>query len=271
MNDFGARAIAGGGIADVRGCLILSRDGLVLGGYPDDETGVKPSWFRFASLGEPERGFVQFGDQVWFYVRRPAYGAFAVANAGVRPGLVIDQIERLLAAEESRNRRDTLRGPRPPVDPRPAAVVDPSVREREFHVDAPGSGQRGGTPWSRTTPPAADGASADPAKEELAKVASGVGRSGDATPADGPTSDPKAKADEDAGGDAKPAKSPMARMRTTTRIRRRPRRGRSSGGGPATTQRQGCGRARSDGARRGRRGGPVLLAKEFSRLLQDEA
>ena len=52
-----------------------------------------------------------------------------------------------------------------------------------------------------------DGAPADPVKEELAKVGSGVGRSGDATPADGPTSDPKAKADEDAGGDPKESKS----------------------------------------------------------------
>ena len=32
-----SRRIAGG-VGDVRGCLILSRDGLVLGLYPDDET-----------------------------------------------------------------------------------------------------------------------------------------------------------------------------------------------------------------------------------------
>ncbi len=113
MDDYSALAYRiAGGVADVRGCLILSRDGLILGSYPDDETAVKPAWVRFASLGDPERSFVEFGDQVWVYVRRPAYGAFAVANAGVRPGLVIDQLEGILtSAEESRNRRDTLRVP----------------------------------------------------------------------------------------------------------------------------------------------------------------
>ena len=113
MDDYSALAYRiAGGVADVRGCLILSRDGLILGSYPDDETAVKPAWVRFASLGDPERSFVEFGDQVWVYVRRPAYGAFAVANAGIRPGLVIDQLEGILAsAEESRNRRDTLRVP----------------------------------------------------------------------------------------------------------------------------------------------------------------
>ena len=67
--------------------VILSRDGLILGSYPDDETAVKPAWVRFASLGDPERSFVEFGDQVWVYVDGRAYGAFAVANAGVRPEL----------------------------------------------------------------------------------------------------------------------------------------------------------------------------------------
>ena len=86
MDDYSALAYRiAGGVADVRGCLILSRDGLILGSYPDDETAVKPAWVRFASLGDPELSFVEFGDQVWVYVRRPAYGAFAVANAGIRP------------------------------------------------------------------------------------------------------------------------------------------------------------------------------------------
>ena len=113
MDDYSALAYRiAGGVADVRGCLILSRDGLILGSYPDDETAVKPAWVRFASLGDPERSFVEFGDQVWVYVRRPAYGAFAVANAGVRPGLVIDQLEGILrSAEEARSRRETLRVP----------------------------------------------------------------------------------------------------------------------------------------------------------------
>jgi hypothetical protein len=210
MDDYSALAYRiAGGVADVRGCLILSRDGLILGSYPDDETAVKPAWVRFASLGDPERSFVEFGDQVWVYVRRPAYGAFAVANAGIRPGLVIDQLENILAsAEESRNRRDTLRVPEASGGPaaKPHSPSRPS-----------GNGSSSSTPpapdsaearhWSRTTPPAADGASAGSLKGEPAKVASGVGRSGDATPADGPTSDPKAKADADPGDDPKAARS----------------------------------------------------------------
>jgi hypothetical protein len=105
MEDFDALAAAlGAGIADLRGCLILSRDGLVLGGHPDTaEQELKASWLRFAALGEPERGFVQFGNEIWSYTRKGPYGSFAVTGLGVRPGIVIDHIERvLLAAEETR-------------------------------------------------------------------------------------------------------------------------------------------------------------------------
>ena len=143
MDDYSALAYRiAGGVADVRGCLILSRDGLILGSYPDDETAVKPAWVRFASLGDPERSFVEFGDQVWVYVRRPAYGAFAVANAGIRPGLVIDQLENILmSAEESRNRRDTLRVPEASGGPpaKPQSSIRPSANGSSI-VDAPGPG-----------------------------------------------------------------------------------------------------------------------------------
>ena len=107
MEDFDALAAAlGAGIADLRGCLILSRDGLVLGGYPDAaEQELKASWLRFAGLGEPERGFVQFGNEIWSLARRGPYGSFAVTGTGVRPGIVIDHMERvLLAAEEARSK-----------------------------------------------------------------------------------------------------------------------------------------------------------------------
>ena len=114
MDDYsGLAARAAAGVDGLRGCLILSRDGLVLGAHPDDDEAIaKPGWLRFATLGDPERSFVEFGDQVWAYVRRGPYAAFAVADAGVRPGLVIDQLEQaLLTAEESRTRREGLRAP----------------------------------------------------------------------------------------------------------------------------------------------------------------
>ena len=158
MDDYSALAYRiAGGVADVRGCLILSRDGLILGSYPDDETAVKPAWVRFASLGDPERSFVEFGDQVWVYVRRPAYGAFAVANAGVRPGLVIDQLEGILtSAEESRNRRDTLRVPRHRVARRKPPTSS-YKRRRTATVRPAGSGQRPGTALGPTARLAVDG------------------------------------------------------------------------------------------------------------------
>jgi hypothetical protein len=200
MDDYSALAYRiAGGVADVRGCLILSRDGLILGSYPDDETAVKPAWVRFASLGDPERSFVEFGDQVWVYVRRPAYGAFAVANAGVRPGLVIDQLEGILtSAEESRNRRDTLRVPEASGGPpgKPPTSLHPSTNGGSTSV-APAPGSAEARHWARSTPPAADGKAAT---VEMAEMASAVGRSGDRAAADGASSESADAADADADG-----------------------------------------------------------------------
>ncbi len=113
MEDFNALAMSLAlGIADVRGCLMLSRDGLVLGAHPAEAEGsTTRAWIRFATIGDPERGFVQFGTETWCYVRRTPYAGFAVAGPGPRPGLVIDHMEQvLLAAEESRSRHEGLRG-----------------------------------------------------------------------------------------------------------------------------------------------------------------
>jgi hypothetical protein len=101
------------GVTGVSGALILSRDGLVLGAHPDEGEGLaKQAWLRFSSLGEPDRSFVEFPDQVWAYVKRGPYAAFATAQGGTRPGVLVDQIEQVLyLAEEGRARRDTLRVP----------------------------------------------------------------------------------------------------------------------------------------------------------------
>lgn len=113
MEDFNALAAAvAAGLDDVRGCLILSRDGLVLGVHPAaGEVAAKSAWLRLAGIGEVERGFLQFGTEIWCYVRRGPYAAFALAGQGVRPGLVIDHMEQaLLTAEEARSRREAMRG-----------------------------------------------------------------------------------------------------------------------------------------------------------------
>jgi hypothetical protein len=112
LEDFNVLAISlGQGMADVRGCLVLSRDGLVLGAHPaESERATTRAWIRFATIGHPERGFVQFGTETWCYVRRAPYAGFAVAGPEERAGLVIDHMEQVLeAAEERRSRQE---GPR---------------------------------------------------------------------------------------------------------------------------------------------------------------
>jgi hypothetical protein len=99
---------------DVRGCLVLSRDGMILGAYPEeDEQSFKPAWLTFAHVGEARRGFVEFSDQMWAYVHRGPYAAFVITGTGVRPGVLLDQLEQaVLAAEESRAKKgETLKVP----------------------------------------------------------------------------------------------------------------------------------------------------------------
>jgi hypothetical protein len=146
MEDFNALAVAlGAGIADVRACLILSSDGLVLGAHPATaEVDARPARIKLAAIGEPERGFLQFGTEVWCYVRRGPYAALAVTGTAIRPGLVMDQMEQvLLAAEESRAHREGLRmdaaaaapaptsKPRTPLHPEPRGVEEPVILRAE--------------------------------------------------------------------------------------------------------------------------------------------
>jgi hypothetical protein len=123
MDDFSALAQRVAlGVGDVPGCLILSREGLVLGSYPDHDNGrIKQAWLRFATLGSAERGFVELSDQVWVYAHRGPYAAFAVAEVSVRPGLLLDMLEQaLLEAEDSRTRRESLRSPEATASPAPS-------------------------------------------------------------------------------------------------------------------------------------------------------
>jgi hypothetical protein len=134
MDDLsGLASTLAAGVGDVRGCLVLSRDGLVVGSFlPDGEGSVRPAWIRFAAVGEPERGFVQFGTETWCYVRRGPYAAFVVAGPAARPGLVIDHMDQLLlAAEESRINR-------PDAPDEPAVPAAPSSKPRApLHPDRP--------------------------------------------------------------------------------------------------------------------------------------
>jgi hypothetical protein len=140
-------------VPEVRGCLILSRDGLVLGAYPDqDEAPAKAAWLRFCVLGEPDRSFIEFGDQTWAFVKRGPYAAFALADPGVRPGILIDQLEQaLLVAEEGRTKRETLRVPDAASAPsgKPRTSLHPPT-DRPSPADV-GADRR---QWSSITPEA---------------------------------------------------------------------------------------------------------------------
>jgi len=122
MNDYSALAQrVSMSIDGIRGCLLLSRDGMVLGAHPegDVESHVRSSWVRFAAVGDPERSYVEFPDQIWAFVRRGGYGAFAVADTGVRPGVLVDLLEQaLMMGEQGRaDDRETMRLPEMPSAP----------------------------------------------------------------------------------------------------------------------------------------------------------
>lgn len=165
MEDFSALASRlAVGVGEVRGCLILSRDGLVLGSYPaGDEGAVKPAWLKFAAVGDPEKGFVEFGDELWVYVRRGPYAAFAVAGTAVRPGLLIDQLEQvLLSAEETRAKREALKIPDAPAAP----SGKPRTSLHKEQKAAPAA-----QPAAAPTEPAAQPAAAPAAEEAPAQAA----------------------------------------------------------------------------------------------------
>jgi hypothetical protein len=135
MNDYSALAQrVSMSITGVRGCLMLSRDGMVLGAHPEGEaeTHIRASWMRFAAVGDPERSYVEYRDQVWAFVRRGGYSAFAVADAGVRPGVLVDLLEQaLMVGEQDRARdRETMRLPEAPAAPSGKPRISMHKQER---------------------------------------------------------------------------------------------------------------------------------------------
>ncbi len=199
------------GVGEVRGCLILSRDGLVLGSFPaGEEHLVKPAWVRFAAMGDPEKGFVEFADELWVYVRRGPYAAFAVAGTGTRPGLLMEHLEQaLLTAEEARSKRDALRIPEVPPAPsgRPRTSLHKEVRPLPSPAQAvdeaparpapgpTGPGPSGGGPASRARTGGASGPGAEPAGEAAREGSPGA--PADGSPPAGP--DGPAHPSEDEG------------------------------------------------------------------------
>ena len=99
------------GVADVRACLIVSRDGLALGASPaDEEEKALAAWSKIAVLGEVDRGFVGLRDEQWVFCRRGPYAALAKVSPSARAGLILDRLdEMLLVAEEVRLKKESFR------------------------------------------------------------------------------------------------------------------------------------------------------------------
>ena len=122
MSDYAALAQrVAAAVSGIRGCLLLSRDGMVLGAYPEGpaEVNLKAAWLRVAAVGEPDRCSLEFPDQTWAFVRRGSYAAFVAADVGVRPGVLLDLLEQVLIAGEAERAQDrgTMRVPEAPIAP----------------------------------------------------------------------------------------------------------------------------------------------------------
>src|SRR5919109_3131695 len=105
--DFGALASRmAAGLEGVRACLFGSGEGLALGSHPDGgETRPKGGWARLSAVGDPQRGFLNVGDELWVVARRGWYAALLIASPSVRPGIALDRLESYLKiAEEARVR-----------------------------------------------------------------------------------------------------------------------------------------------------------------------
>jgi hypothetical protein len=136
MNDYSALAQrVSMSVAGIRGCLMLSRDGMVLGAHPEGEAEsyLRASWVRFAAVGDPERSYIQFADQIWAFVRRGGYSAFAVADSAVRPGVLVDLLDQaLMMGERDRaHDRETMRVPDMPSAPSGKPRTSLHKQERE--------------------------------------------------------------------------------------------------------------------------------------------
>jgi hypothetical protein len=179
-------------------------------------------------------------------VHRGPYAAFAVAEAGVRPGLLIDQLEQaLLLAEESRTKRDGLRAPEPasaqPAGPR--TTLHPTILNPPTPPPEPSPASARPRPVESAT---ADGAS--PPSRPPARPAPDVPEeAASATEAAPPSGHPDAPATP---REPEGPKHEKPKLMTT----------------PVTPD-----RGADDDPDEGGEVDRVLLAQEFSGLLQDPA
>jgi hypothetical protein len=132
FGDLAARMSAG--VAGVRACLILSRDGLSLGVHPaDGEARARKAWDALQQIGDPQRGFVDMEEEIWVVSARGAYAAIIVGSPEAKPGVLLDRMEAELASiDVARAAEDSPAGPadprsrpRSPLHPEPRLEVKP--------------------------------------------------------------------------------------------------------------------------------------------------
>jgi hypothetical protein len=153
FSDLAARMAAS--VAGVRACLILSRDGLSLGAHPaDGEARAREAWDVLQRMGDPQRGFMDMGTEIWVVATGAAYAAVMVATPEVKPGLLLDRMEaQLLAAEESRSLGTDVLEP---------ATTTPKVVD----LSTPRVSQHAGIPAPAAIPKAPEAPAVTPAAAE---------------------------------------------------------------------------------------------------------
>jgi hypothetical protein len=141
FNALAARMAAG--LQDVRVCLLLSSDGLTLGAFPESsEEKGREVWDAVQQVGDPHRGFLDLGEEIWVMARRGAYAAIIVTAPTVRPGLLLDKLDFMLRqAEEARLRVEVETGTpvaKPEVSRRPRSPLHRGEPARPEPRKAPG-------------------------------------------------------------------------------------------------------------------------------------
>lgn len=87
------RVVSGGD--DIRGCIVMSKDGLLLAAIPDDED-TQRAWSRFISIGLPVRGVVEFKDSSWIQCSDDRVMTFVVTGPQVRAGIIMSRLDQEL-------------------------------------------------------------------------------------------------------------------------------------------------------------------------------
>ncbi|MGH2723130.1 MAG: hypothetical protein ACRDI0_02500 [Actinomycetota bacterium] len=137
------------GLDGVRVCLLLSGDGLTLGAHPPDGEGrAREVWGRLQGIGDPVRGFMDIGEEVWVVLRRGPYTGVLVTGPGVKAGLLLDKLEFMLRTAEEARARDATAVATPPS--RPEATRRPRTSlHAEANGDAPPPSPEQGTKPAR--------------------------------------------------------------------------------------------------------------------------